>query len=89
PELILERADIERAQKERPSIPHFLIDVAMPRDIDPSVQEMDNVYLYDLEDLAEIANQNLQSRLAEVERVRTTFAERAAILWEQICGRFA
>ncbi|MGB0370460.1 MAG: glutamyl-tRNA reductase [Opitutales bacterium] len=89
PDLVLHREDIEKAQNERPYIPHFLIDLAMPRDIDPSVQDMDNVFLYDLKDLAEIANQNLQSRMAEVDRVRTTFAERAAVLWEQICGRFA
>jgi glutamyl-tRNA reductase len=48
--------------------PLFMIDLAMPRDIDPAVQKLDGVYLYDLDSLQSIAERTLESRKQESEK---------------------
>ena len=53
----------------------FFIDIAVPRDIDPAVNELDNVYLYDIDDLQHVVEENRKSR------------ERAAALAETIIAR--
>ena len=60
----------------------------MPRDVDASLSELDDIYLYDLTDLANIANENLKSRMEEVERLRFTLAAKAEMLWKSIHQRF-
>jgi len=47
---------------------------------------MPNVYLYNLDDLANIANENLRARLVEVEKARLAINQRAEELWQRICG---
>ncbi|MBC8010957.1 MAG: glutamyl-tRNA reductase, partial [Burkholderiales bacterium] len=58
-----------------------------PRDIEPAVAELENVYLYNLDDLAAIAAKNLAAREAEVARARALVAEKADALWHQILIR--
>jgi len=87
PQLILDRALVEAALKQRPERPLFLIDVALPRDIDPEVDTLENVYLYNLDDLSGIANENLQSRKANIERARTILQGHAWQLWLQLRRR--
>jgi glutamyl-tRNA reductase len=65
PHYVLTRGELEPAMKGRGHRPVLLIDLAVPRDIDPRVQELGGVYLYNIDQLAEIANQNLQRRQAE------------------------
>lgn len=62
PHPILSRAQIAEALKERPNRPLFLIDIAVPRDIDPEVNKLSNVFLYDIDDLAEVVGSNLKMR---------------------------
>ena len=45
----------------------FLIDIAVPRNIDPAVNELDNVFLYDIDDLQEVVNANLRERMKEAD----------------------
>ena len=45
----------------------FLIDIAVPRNIEPAVNELDNVFLYDIDDLQEVVNANLRERMKEAE----------------------
>ena len=87
-ETVIKHADIEKALKKRGGLPYFLIDLAMPRDVDASLSELDDIYLYDLTDLANIANENLKSRMEEVERLRFTLAAKAEMLWKSIHQRF-
>ncbi|MBI3333060.1 MAG: glutamyl-tRNA reductase, partial [Candidatus Omnitrophica bacterium] len=55
---------IMTARRQRPL---FLIDISVPRNLDPQIGRLENVYLYDIDDLEGISSANLQSRLAQVE----------------------
>jgi glutamyl-tRNA reductase len=54
--------DVEHARKARRHRPLFLIDIAVPRDVDPAVRNLDGVFLYDLDDLRSVADSNLKER---------------------------
>ena len=62
PHPILTKADVAEAIKERHNRPLFLIDIAVPRDIDPEVNKLSDVFLYDIDDLAEVVGSNLKMR---------------------------
>jgi glutamyl-tRNA reductase len=55
--------------------PMFLIDIAVPRNIDPAVNEIDNVFLYDIDDLQEVVNANLRERKKEADRAEALVEE--------------
>lgn len=76
-----------RNMKQRPERPCFLIDLALPRDVDPAVEEVENVYLYNLDDLSNIANENLEARKAEIENAREILKKHAWNLWLQLRRR--
>jgi glutamyl-tRNA reductase len=57
--------DVQRVSRARRGRPVFLVDIALPRNIDPRVNEIDNVYLYDLDDLLGVVRANLGGRLHE------------------------
>jgi glutamyl-tRNA reductase len=84
PEHVLTRDLVAAAMAHRPARPLFLIDLAVPRDIDPAAAELANVFLYNLDDLAKIAEENLAQREAEVARCRAIVAERTAALWPKV-----
>jgi glutamyl-tRNA reductase len=84
PDVVVTRAMAAAAMKRRPNQPLFFIDLAMPRNIDPDAAGLPNVFLYNLDDLARIADENLALRQAEIERVRTLLAAKAEALWEQL-----
>ncbi len=65
-EPILRADDFQRALKLRDREPIFAIDIAVPRDIDEHVNELDNVYLYNIDDLQKVADENMAARHAEV-----------------------
>jgi glutamyl-tRNA reductase len=54
--------------KARRHRPLFLIDIAVPRDVDPRVDNMDNVFLFDIDDLEQVATQNIAARRREAEQ---------------------
>jgi len=78
PQVILRRADLAQVMSARRHRPLFLIDIAVPRDIDSAVQELNNVFLYDIDDLEAIVRENTQCREQELARCRTIIAERTA-----------
>ncbi len=65
PDTIIREQDMRGVLKKRRHRPMFLIDIAMPRDIDPAVNELDNVYLYDIDDLKEVVEENIAGRREE------------------------
>ncbi len=75
---------VAAAMQGRSSRPIFFIDAAMPRDVEPAVARMENVFLYDLDDLARIAAENRTAREAEIAKCEALLAERASALWAQI-----
>jgi glutamyl-tRNA reductase len=87
PEFILKANSFETTRRLRPVKPCFLIDLAMPRDIDPALDNLDNVYLYNLDDLSEIANENLARRSLECKQASTLLDAQAWQLWLQLRRR--
>ena len=75
PGVVVEHADLAPVMERRGGRPLLIIDLAMPRDIDPSVAELAGVTLLDLGDLRAFVDARLDERRQEVERVRDIVAE--------------
>jgi glutamyl-tRNA reductase len=80
PNFVLDRARLEPLMKSRQQRPLLLIDLAVPRDIDPKVNFMENVYLYNVDDLQGIAADSLKQRQQEIARCEQIIREKAAAL---------
>ena len=65
---ILGKGLVERALRARRRRPMFMVDLAVPRDIEPEVGELDDVFLYTVDDLAQIVPENLDARRSAVEQ---------------------
>jgi glutamyl-tRNA reductase len=74
PEPIIRARDIKDVLKKRKYKPMFFIDIAVPRDIDPDINSLDNVYLYDIDDLKEVVEENKAQRQSEAEKAREIIA---------------
>ncbi len=83
PHHILDRAKLEPLMRPRRNRALLLIDIAVPRDIDPEVNFLENVYLYDVDDLKTIADDYLKQRKEEVARCEAIIAEKVKTLLEQ------
>jgi glutamyl-tRNA reductase len=68
PHVILRKGDMQAIILERRHRPIFLIDIANPRDIEPACNEVDNVYLYNIDDLQSVVSTNLKERQREAAR---------------------
>lgn len=62
PHYILERKDFKGVMRARKNRPLFLIDIAVPRDIDPEINQISNVYAYDIDDLKNAIEENIEER---------------------------
>jgi len=80
PHHILDRAKLEPLMKARKQRPLLLIDIAVPRDIDPAVNFLENVYLYNIDDLQAIADDHLKQRQDEIARCEAIIAEKVKAL---------
>ncbi|AKC83904.1 glutamyl-tRNA reductase [Verrucomicrobia bacterium IMCC26134] len=87
PDAIILPAHVSTAMRKRRARPLFFIDLALPRDIHTGVADLENVFLYNLDDLGKIAAQNLATREADVARARVLIAEKADALWQQLLAR--
>jgi glutamyl-tRNA reductase len=70
PQLILRRVQIEAVMRARRSRPLVLIDIAVPRNIDPEVQSVGNVYLHNIDDLEALVRENVRQREQELAQCR-------------------
>ncbi|MFO0618608.1 MAG: glutamyl-tRNA reductase [Polyangiaceae bacterium] len=68
PTHVITRDAMKAARKARKGRSIFIIDIAVPRDVDPEVNDLDGVYLYDVDDLSQIVAESLQGRAAEAEK---------------------
>jgi glutamyl-tRNA reductase len=80
PHHILDRAKLEPIMKIRRHRPLLLIDIAVPRDIDPEVNFLDSVYLYNIDDLQAIADNYLKQRQEEIAKCEAYIREKARAL---------
>jgi len=87
PDYILDRARLGPLMKLRRNRPLLLIDIAVPRDIEPEVNFLENVYLYNIDDLQAIANDYLKQRKEEVALCEQIIREKAQALLAQAGGR--
>jgi len=85
PDVILTRAQVERVMRSRRERPLFIIDIAVPRDVDPEAARIEQVFLYNIDDLQGIVHANLSRRTAELAAAESIIEEetRAFISWMQ------
>ena len=74
---ILDREAVARVLPARRGRPLFLIDLAVPRDLDPAIHELDGCYLYDIDDLEAVVAETLAGRRLEAERAERIVADEA------------
>jgi glutamyl-tRNA reductase len=75
PGLVLRREQVAAAMRARKGRPLFLIDIAVPRDLDPAIHEIDGCYLYDIDDLEAVVASSLAGRRREASRAESIVAE--------------
>jgi glutamyl-tRNA reductase len=80
PHYVLDRVKLEPLMKLRRNRSLLLIDIAVPRDIDPEVNSMENVFLYNIDDLQAIAEDYLRQRKEEIARCEQIIRDKAAPL---------
>lgn len=85
PNTILARENLAPVLPARRNRPLFLIDIAVPRDIAPDVEQLNGVYLYNVDHLEEIIRENVKQREKDLVRCEAIIAERAA----ELSARFA
>lgn len=68
-DMIMTADQMELIMRKRPERPLFLIDIAVPRDFDPQIKSIPNVFLYDIDELESIVENNLQDRQKEVDKI--------------------
>ena len=75
PRPILTRADVETVSGRRRGEPLFIIDIAVPRDVDAAVGEIEQVFLYNVDDLQAVVQENLSRRSSEIGRAESIVSE--------------
>jgi glutamyl-tRNA reductase len=75
PHYIITRDEMKRVIDARRNRPMFLIDIAVPRNIEPSVNKLDNVFLYDIDDLQKVVDTNLVGRMQSAEEAEAIVRE--------------
>ncbi|ACB84704.1 glutamyl-tRNA reductase [Natranaerobius thermophilus] len=78
PHFVIKEEQIKRAMKSRKYSPMFLIDIAVPRDVEPSVNNQDNAYLYTIDDLEAVVESNMQERQEEARNAELIISEEVA-----------
>jgi glutamyl-tRNA reductase len=87
PGYILNYEQVKRAIDARRNQPMFLIDIAVPRNIDPAVHDLEHAFVYDIDDLQRIADQNLNGRRHGAEQAEGIIDEEVARLLARLRAR--
>lgn len=72
---ILTKHQMQKVLKERKNRPVFIIDISVPRNIDPEINHLNNVYLYDVDDLQGVVDSNMQERQKEAAKAEQIIEE--------------
>jgi glutamyl-tRNA reductase len=86
PEPVIRKADIKAALRKRRRRPMFLVDIAVPRDIDPEVSKLRDVYLYTIDDLQQVVDENMQQRSAAAQSATGDVDESVAAFMRWLSG---
>lgn len=68
-DFVISKDMMVKVEKKRKGKPLFMVDIAVPRDLDPKIGELENVFLYDIDDLEGIVEANLQERKKAAEKI--------------------
>jgi glutamyl-tRNA reductase len=79
--------EMRAAISKRRNRPMFLIDIAVPRNIEPSVNKLDNVFLYDIDDLGKVVDTNLRGRLEVAQQAEVIIGEEVARMMTRLKTR--
>lgn len=82
-ESLLKPEDLAPMLRDRINRPLFIIDIAVPRDVDPAVNEMEGVYLYDIDSLQSVAEQSLALRRQQAAAAERIIAEHVKDFWKR------
>jgi glutamyl-tRNA reductase len=85
PHYILGVPQVEAAMRRRPELPLVIIDIAVPRNVEPAVAQIKNVFLYNIDDLSQISEQNRWQRELEVrkaEKIISAEMGKFALWWQ-------
>ncbi|MEO8289448.1 MAG: glutamyl-tRNA reductase [Gaiellaceae bacterium] len=74
---VLSAEQVERVMRKRRGRPIFFVDLAVPRDVDPAVNEIEGCYLYDVDDLARVVEESVAGRREEASRAEAIVVEEA------------
>jgi glutamyl-tRNA reductase len=74
-DFILKPSHLKEALKLRNNEPMFLIDIAVPRDIDPRIEDMSDIYLYDIDDLKNVSEENIKTRKKSLSKAEDIILE--------------
>ena len=86
PHAVVTDARVRPALASRAGAPLCVLDIALPRDVDPAVGRLGNVFLYDLDDLRAVAAANLERRRAELPSAEQVVAEETQRYWDWVAG---
>jgi len=75
PTYVLNKEQMQKVMKERKNKPVFIIDISVPRNIDPEINKIDNVFLYDVDNLQEVVDTNMLERKKEAEKAENIINE--------------
>ncbi|MBI4535767.1 MAG: glutamyl-tRNA reductase, partial [Ignavibacteriae bacterium] len=75
PSYIVQPDDVQKVMKQRSNNPLFIIDIGVPRNVNPASNKVDNVFLYDIDSLSTIVDKNLEKRKAELPKVTRIIRE--------------
>ena len=87
PEFLVSRARAERLLAARKQRPMFFVDIAVPRDIDPAVNELDNAFVYDIDDLEQVVEANRKQRQREAVWAEEIVAEEVQRTLRRLASR--
>jgi glutamyl-tRNA reductase len=75
PGVVIERKQVKGFMRKRRNRPLFFIDIAVPRDIDPAINRLNNAYVYDIDDLKGVVDENIEDRQREAIRAERMIDE--------------
>ena len=84
PHYVLEKIDIEKIMSERSAHELILIDISMPRNIDPSVKNIPDVHLFEIDDLNEVVDSNMKTRESAISDVKTIIQDKLNEFYQKL-----